>query len=583
MPRAKTVSPPRGLGNLLDIAVDTGWFDFSLETDSASEEKAAKLREKPKEEIPDLFDWTLKKRPNLIPGRLFDVDNHRYLVDLYRCKSKEIIVQKSSQAGVSEWLVSYALHTCDQRNGNVMYVFPTEGVVSDFSTARLGPAIEASEYLQEIIVTGSGEDGKRGSDRIMLKRIRDRFIYFRGSLVGSDGNAPKLKSVDADVLILDELDELDQRAPAIAEKRLGHAPFHLGNVLRVSTPTFPGYGIHAEYQESDQRQWFIPCPSCGEKQPLTIDNIVLEWDDIGRPLAWNGIGTKEAWAACVNCGGKMDRLIQGEWVAAVPGHERAGFHLTKLFSPFNKLLDIVKNLDTADETKRREAFNQDLGLPYTPRGGNITTEDLDSCRRNYGHGPDHFKTCYMGIDVGNVLHVVIRTMPDFLSKETKQIYAGETSWESIQNLVTIYRPRTIVIDANPESSKAREFQAKYPRNMVWVAYYPNQPLGTKHEEVADWDVIQRKVTLDRTRIMDNMFSGFYGRTSTLPAHARNIRDYYKQMRANIRVMKEVGNSGVEVATFIDNNVADHYAMAEVYCLAASLCKIGYGWTQGAAS
>lgn len=580
MPKTKDLAVPDALSGLLDIALDTGFFDFSPK--SSEDEKVAKLKEIPFESIPDRLDWTLAKRPFLVPGRKFDTEHHKYLVDLYRCDAKEIVVMKSSQAGVSEWLVSYAIHACDQRNGNVLYVFPTEGIVSDFSTARLGPAIEASDYLNRIIIDGSGTGGQYGSNRITLKRIRDRFLYFRGSKVQPDGSAPQLKSIDADVLILDEVDELDQRAPAIARKRLGHARQDMGNVLWVSTPTFPGYGIHAEYQDSDQRQWFIPCPHCGERQPLTIDNIVLEWDDIGRPIAWHGQNQKTAWAACANCGGKMDRLADGEWVAASPGHERAGFHLTKLFSPHNELINIVKALDTADETKRREAFNQDLGIPYTPRGGNLTAEDLDSCRRNYGHGPDHYRTCYMGIDVGNVLHVVVRSMTDFRTKETKQLYAGEANWESIHNLIKIYRPKTIVVDANPESSKAREFQAKYPRNQVWIAYYPNQPLGTKLEEVASWDVVNRKVTLDRTRIMDNMFAGFYGRTSTLPAHARNIRDYYKQMRANIRILKEVGNSGVEVATYIEHG-ADHYAHAEVYCLAASLCKIGMGWTQGPAS
>lgn len=579
MPKAKQIPIPDSLVGLLDISLDTGLFDFSPPVD---DEKIAKMREIPVEKIPDLLDWTLKKRPYLIPGRKFDTEQHKYLLDLYACTYKEIVVKKSSQAGVSEWLVSYAIHTCDQRNGNVLYVFPDEGVVSDFSTARLGPAIEASEYLNSIIIDGSGIGGQYGSNRITLKRIRDRFLYFRGSKVQPDGSAPKLKSIDADVLILDEVDELDQRAPAIARKRLGHARDGLGNVLWVSTPTFPGYGIDAEYQDSDRRSWFIPCPHCGEKQPLTIDNIVLEWDDIGRPLAWNGQDERRAWAACSHCGKEMDRLSDGEWVAALPGHERAGFHLSKLFSPHNNLLDIVKALDTADETKRREAFNQDLGETYTPRGGNLTTEDLDGCRRNYGHGPDHKRTCVMGIDVGNVLHVVVRTLPEFLSKETRQIYAGEHNWESIHNIVKIYRPRTIVIDANPETSKAREFQDKYPRNMVWVAYFPNQPLGTKRNDIADWDVIQRRVTLDRTRIMDSMYAGFYGRSSTLPDNARSIRDYYKHMRASIRVTKEIGNSGIEVATYIEHG-DDHYALAEVYALAASLCGIGLGWTQGAGS
>lgn len=578
MPKAKDLAVPVGLAEMLDFTIPVSDFDFTPET--PEDDKAKTLREMPKEEIPDLLEWARKKRPLLIPGRPFDIASHKYLVDLYRCPAKEIVVKKSGQAGVSEWLISYAVHGCDQRNANVLYIFPTEGTLSDFSTARLGPAIEASEYLQQIIVSGSGTGGSKGSDRITLKRFRDRFMYLRGSLVEPDGSAPKLKSVDADILILDEVDELDQRCPPIARKRLGHARADLGNVLWVSTPTFPGYGIDAEYSDSDQREWLLPCPHCGHRQPLTIDQVVLEWDEIGRPLVWNGQNENRVWVGCEKCYKELDRLADGEWVAKYPDNERAGFHITKLFSPHNRLIDVVKNLDTPDETKRREAFNQDLGETYTPRGGNLTSEIIDACRRDYGHGPDRLHTCCMGIDVGSVLHVVVRTLPNFINKETRQLYAGEATWETIHNLVAIYNPRTIVIDANPETSKAREFQSAYGWNRVWVAYYSNQPLGTKQVEMMNWDILQRKVSLDRTRIMDTTFAGFYGGKSTLPVHARNIRDYYKQMRANIRVMKEVGTSGVEVATYIEHG-ADHYAHAEVYCMTALLCRIGLGWTEGA--
>ena len=89
--------------------------------------------------------------------------------------------------------------------------------------------------------------------------------------------------------------------------------------------------------------------------------------------------------------------------------------------------------------------------------------------------------------------------------------------------------------------------------------------------------------VDRTRALDAMFAGFYGHTNTLPAHARNIREYYNQMRVPIKIKKEVGTTGVLVATYIDNRRADHYAHAEVYAHIASLCRIGQGWTQGASS
>lgn len=559
-------------------SLDTNFFDFT--PPKPENEKLTRLRAMPVENIADRLEWTLQKRPFLVPGREFDIKQHKYLVDLYRCNSRELVVMKSSQAGVSEYLVTYAIHGCDQRKANVLYLFPTEQIVSDFSTARLGPAIEASPYLSQIIIDGSGTGGMRGSDRITLKRIRDRFLYFRGSKVQPDGSAPQLKSIDADILILDEVDELDQRAPAIAKKRLGHAREDLGNILWVSTPTFPGYGIHQEYLETDQRQWHLRCDSCGERQPLTIDNIVLEWDDLGRPVAWNGYNEKKAWASCIHCGKQLDRLGDGEWVAEHPEIDRVGFHLTKLFSPHNQLLDIVKSFDTVDETKRREAYNQDLGIPYTPRGGSLSSEDLDACRRDYGHGPDFRKTCYMGIDVGSVLHVVIRTMQDFETGESKQLYAGESNWESVHNLIKIYRPRTIVIDALPETTESRKLQSMYDRNRVWIAYYPNQPMGSKKEDFFDFNRIERTVLIDRTRALDATFAGFYGRISTLPAHGRNIRDYYKQMRSSIRTTKETGSSGVEVATYVETG-PDHYTHAELYCLIASMCKIGMGWVEGA--
>src|SRR5690606_37281094 len=136
--------------------------------------KLQELRMLPKEDLPNLLDWTQQKRPYLGPNRPFRLDNHPYLVDIYNCTAKEIVLKTASQMGASEWLVSYAIHGCDQRNANILYIFPTESHVSDFSTARLGPAIEASEYMSKIVVDGSGQGGMRGSDRITLKRIRDR-------------------------------------------------------------------------------------------------------------------------------------------------------------------------------------------------------------------------------------------------------------------------------------------------------------------------------------------------------------------------------------------------------------------------
>jgi hypothetical protein len=529
-----------------------------------------------------LLAWTQRHRALLKPEMPLDFGRHPFLVDLYQCTARTMVVYKASQLGASEYAVSYALHAADQRGATVLYVFPTDTHVSDFSSARIGPAIEASPYLASIVVDASGVEGKRGADRVTLKRVRNRFLYLRGAKVTTSGMAPQLKSIDADVLILDEVDEMDGRAPSIAVKRLGHS--RIAEERYISTPTFPGMGIHARWMECDQRLWHVRCEHCGERQPLSIDQVVTEWDQLGRPVRWNGGPSTlaaafaqddrsgRAWAACRKCGKELDRLGAGEWVATYPEREVAGFHLTKLFSPTANLLELVQAFNTTDETKRREAWNQDLGEPYTPKGGQLTDETLDALRREYGHGPVPGLRPVAGVDVGKVLHVVIRALTPNPSpgatgegRVSRQLWAGETSFDELPGLLRMYQVRMTVMDALPETTKARELQARMPAGSLWLAYYVAQ--GTKHQDAAVFDPKEGVVNLDRTRTLDQMYGRMYDGTATLPAHARDVRDYYAHLKAAIRVLEDGPAGQGQVVRYVEAG-PDHLAHAENYCLVA---------------
>ncbi len=510
----------------------------------------------------DLLSWTAVYRTWLRPGQLFDLTNHLYLVDIYNCRAREMAIFKASQMGASEFAVSYALHACDQERSTVLYVFPTEGHVSDFSSARINPALEASPYLSKLVISGGGGGeaaGKRGADRVTLKRVRDRFLYLRGAQVSPSGNAPQLKSVDADRVIFDELDEMDARAPVIGEKRLGHSL--VAGRLDISTPTYAGRGIHARWLESDQRAWHVRCEACGERQPLTIQQVVAEWDELGRPVGWNRDGQGRAFVACRKCGRELDRLGKGEWVAAYPERALAGFHLSKLFSATADLDGIIAQLRKTDESVRKECFNQDLGLPYTPRGGQLTTEMLDECRREYGHGSVRGERPFMGVDVGSVLHVVIRG-PRNADGERPQRFAGEVATpEEVGRLIRQYRPRRVVIDAGPETRMARKLQADFPDGLIWLAYYVE---GSKNEEATRFDPKNGVVLVDRTRALDATLEGFSAvvQENTLPANARDIGDgdYYRHLTALTRVVEAGGRTGEPVARYVETG-PDHYCFA----------------------
>lgn len=497
---------------------------------------------------------------------MFDLASHQYLVDIYNCKAQELVLLKASQVGASEYLVSYAMHASDVRKATGLYVFPTDKHVSDFSSARIGPAIEASPYLAGIVVEGRAAGGKRGADRVTLKRVRDRFLYLRGAKVTPDGKAPQLKSIDADLLALDEVDEMDPRAPEIALKRLGHSM--IAEVRWVSTPTYPGIGIHAKWQESDQREWHVCCEHCGAWQMLSLDQVVIEWDDLERPVDWHGSGNNCAYAVCTRCKGRLDRLAPGRWVAMNPSSDVAGFHLTKLFSSRIELLSIIETLQSTDETKRRECFNQDLGLPYSPKGGKLSDTDLDDCQRDYAHRPVGGERPVMGVDVGKVLYGVIRGY-DAETGTRPQRWAGEiANFDDVGHLMKRYQVRKLVIDALPETTKARELQADFPAGVVWLAYYVNQSIGTKRTDPVQWNDDDHVANLDRTRTLDTTMARIFDRRSTLPADAREIPGYYAQMKAPVRAIED-GPGGTRVVRYVESG-PDHFMHAENYCTVASM-------------
>lgn len=515
----------------------------------------------------DLLTWTIINRSYLRPDSLFDLQTHPYLVDLYREKARHLVLYKSSQMGASEYAVSRALHAADVRQETVMYLFPTDRHITDFSTERLGGALEASPYLGSIVGDGPGdgsEKRRRGADRVTLKRIRNRFLYLRGGQVSPDGRAPGLKSVAVDLLVFDELDEMDQRAPAIALKRLGHSKF--AEELDISTPTYADMGIDERWKLSDQREWFVPCPRCGELQVMTIQGVVIEWDALERPAAWHGMKEGRAFVACRRCGAELDRTAAGRWVPRFPGRDIVGYHLTKFFSPVTQLIDVVRGLQVIDETKRRECFNQDLGEVYTPRGSRIDDALLDSVRREYALGPVGREATVAGCDVGSLLHIVIRALPRGSEVAPLRWAGAVQSFEELAGQLRRFNVKTLVIDGLPETRKDRELQAQFPRGLVWLAFF-GSTASEKKAEMAVPNQEEGTVTIDRTRAFDQMYAELMDGHRVLPLNIRDVPDYYEQMKAPMRVLEKAAD-GKMVARYTEGSKADHFALAEVYCEAA---------------
>lgn len=507
----------------------------SLSPNSAALQFAAKR---------DLYVWTGQNR--MIGQNRFGIIPP--LRGLYMSRRPEIIVIKSAQVMVSEFLINTALWTCatgQGERGNGLYIFPHERQIRDFSQARVNKAISDSPLIHKVTEKPFST---------FLKKIGPGHLYMRGAQTRDS-----LLSIDADLVICDEIAQYEADTINFAQKRLGSSK--MGWTRCASTPRFPKDEAGLLWEQSTQMHYAIPCSHCATKVVLTIEHLDPE----------------RAILVCPHCKGDMtaDRLLPGEWVPDTVGRPWEGFHLTKLLSPLTDLaklarfyLRVLEGRATTGEVA--EFWNSEAGEPYLPEGGHLDFEDLEACVdptweevTQVTSGDGDTAEVVMGVDVGTRIHVVIYRL-----REGKlQVLSIQAVWsfEDLDDLMHRFRVRVCVIDANPDTRKAQEFAQAWPRK-VWLAYYPNIGEG-REVGLCVWKDQQSVVHIRRTVALDRVQSLVTQRLLILPrgaAHAGGDVDrsgqgeYYRHMQSPIRVL-EMDAAGNTVAHY-ERNGPDHYCV-----------------------
>ncbi len=477
------------------------------------------------------------------------------LVDVYCDQAREVCVAKAAQVFVSEWAINLALWVADTaqgRRGNALYVFPTKEHLGDFVRERIDGAVEESEYLTRRVRPTRGlEPIGKAADNVGLKRVGLGFIYFRGSNAEAG-----LISVPADLVIYDEVDRLRARTTALAAKRLGSSL--LGWQRYLGTPTYPEVGIDGYWLRSDRRRYHIKCEHCGEWQALSFPDNVRE----------------DGQAICRACHLPINRLAVGEWVAECPGRDLHGYHMTKLLSPRADLPALAKlgyailNRDVTDPSAIQEFYNQDLGLPHAPEGGQLSRAELEACVVDYSLGDWTPAQCWMGVDVGAKLHVTVAAPSPEGNGKTRLAFIGTVpGWDDLPGLMRRFDVSACVVDAEPEHHAALQFASDFT-GRVWLCRYPNVTQWA-HGTAAVWDDEEATVAAHRTLTLDATFAAIRERQIELPREAQHIPGFYEQMMAPIRVLQKDAR-GLEFATYVEGGKADHYAHSFLYCRLAAL-------------
>lgn len=488
----------------------------------------------------DFLEWALKL-PEPKTGTL-DFNRYAFQRELYEAPdTKEVVVKKASQVGISAFLVRWIMFWADVRGLTGLYVFPKLKHMYEFADARVRPIILASDYLQSRI-PGVHVQNKG------LKQIGLGFVNFRGSESKDD-----LDSVDADVLALDEYDRLVAANIPDAERRIANST--KGLLRRVGNPTIPEYGISKLYDRSDRREWMVKCARCNEHQVLDF---------------WENVDQVRGLVMCAKCAKPLD-VTEGQWVAEFPDRDVRGYHLSRLMVPETNLDAVIAASRATEVFRKQTFFNKDLGLEWAPEEGRLSPKAVAAAQREFtmtdSYAGDNLVT--MGVDVASARALNVR-VSEHLSENTKKALwigtVGDESdgfgaFESLARLMDRFGVKMCVIDNLPETRMSLAFASRF-HGRVYLCYY-----AQRQKDVLAVDDEQMRVSVRRTEAIDATTEMVRQQRNMLPLDLPD--DYVSQMGGEVRVQEEDEMGKVTVA-YRKVGPSD-YLHAEVYDLVATEC------------
>lgn len=525
------------------------------------------------------YRWAQKRRimPSLMdPEKLvyFSAKYHPWVVEMHDPKSSFLYIMKGAQLGATEAAINRCFYLLDEKKRDVLYVLPTALNATDFSKSRFKIALDNSEHLKRLFTD---------TNTVQLKQAGASTLYIRGSR--GDSN---LKSIPVHSLILDEVDEMDQKQINLALERLSGKVKGQREAFGLSTPTIPEYGIHKLYKRGTQEHFIFKCPSCSRKTELVWpDCVEIIGEHVSDPRCF------ESYLKCKECGAKLPHEAKPEWLRDTKfvSQNRQGnrdfrsMHISQLYSftitPGDLVVAHFRGF--GDELAAKEFHNSKLGLPYIGEGAKIDDEMLDNCVRDYSmddpRPKDTSRFVTMGVDQGKWSYASIcewflpRKLGNDLNLEAmcKVLWVGrffEDDWHLLDEWMYEWQVQACVIDADPEINEARRFARRF-HGHVWLCRYRR---GQSQREITVTDEDDAPLaTVDRSNWLSASTGRFKTREPRIHLPKDIPQEYRDHLSALVRtyvrdVTKEAakkGSKGNAKLEFVSVG-ADHYAHAQNY-------------------
>ena len=366
--------------------------------------------------IMSVSDWAdanrvLSQTASSEPGR-FRTSRTPYLREIMDAlsptsKYEKVVFMKGAQIGGTEAGNNWIGYIIDQAPGPMLVVQPTVEMGKRWSKGRLAPLIEDTPCLRNKVKDPRSRDS---GNTVQSKEFPGGQVVITGA-----NSAVGLRSMPVRYLFCDEVDayppDADSEGDPLTLAIQRTATFARRKIFIVSTPTIQGLSrIEKEFNSTDQRYYFVPCPFCGEFQALKWENI--RYDSDSAKVVY----------VCEHCQKFIDEhhktkmLNEGRWQAtnnkteiqlADATSRCCGFHLNSLYSPVGWMSweTCYRNYLAAekDEQLLKAWTNTTLGLPWEEKGEVPDWGILFDRREHYKIGtvPNGGYILTAGVDVQN--------------------------------------------------------------------------------------------------------------------------------------------------------------------------------------
>lgn len=255
-----------------------------------------------------------------------------YAREPMRCLSpghpcKRVITMVASQLMKTQIGLNWIGGLIHMAPSNILALLPSLGLAKRVSS-RISKTIKATPVLRERVASSRSRDSRNTMD---TKEFEGGSLY-----VTTAGSAANLSELSARYVYGDEIDrwEVDigeEGDPIELAETRGSTFGRNAKFYFSSSPTIKGASrIDDLFEGSDQRYFYVPCPTCGHMQ-------TLEWERLHYSKDYSVVHYECAGPDCdvlIEEHYKGDMLARGEWRAHAQGDgETVGFHLNALYSP----------------------------------------------------------------------------------------------------------------------------------------------------------------------------------------------------------------------------------------------------------